>query len=273
MSWTQRLHSGVDAISALPILRARELERARQTFVGNRTANLFFGVYESWAQAEVAAGAFGLVGYDHEATTDLYLNRTRKDPHDYPALYWILRSLHEGLQSVFDVGGNIGIKYLAFRDALEGFEHLTWLVQDVTAVVEHGRTLAGERGDADRVTFTDRFEDGDGVDLLFASGVLQYLPRTLGNLLAGYRKLPRRIVINTTAVHPMQDFFTVNSIGKAFCPYRVQTQATLIRGLTSLGYRLRETWINPDKRLRIPGRPDHDLGHYSGYCLDLAHEP
>lgn len=98
----------------------------------------------------------------------------------------------------------------------------------------------------------------------------QYLPQTLSELLSGYRRLPRRIVVNTTAVHPEHAFFSVDSIGTSFCPYRVQTQASLIRGLTSLGYRMRESWINPDKLLTIPLRPDRSLRHYSGYCLDLV---
>lgn len=270
MTLIERLHGGVDAMADWPVLRRHLMKQARQTFIDNRTQNLFFGVHGSWNEAEQAAQAFGAVGYDHDSTVDLYAQRTRKDQHDYPALYWILRSLHEGHRSVFDIGGNIGIKYLAFNDALAPFEGLTWRVQDVPAVVRHGRELARERGDSARLEFTDRLEDGDGIDLLYASGVLQYLPRTLGEVLGGYRKLPRRIVINTTAVHPQHEFFTVNSIWTAFCPYRVQTQAGLIRGLTSLGYKLRETWVNPDKPLIIPFRPEHSLHHYSGYCLDLV---
>ena len=116
-------------------------------------------------------------------------------------------------------------------------------------MVAHGRELAAKRGDT-QLEFTDRFEDGRGPRYPVRLGrCLQYLPQTLGELLSGYRRLPRRIVINTAAIHPEHDFFTVNSIGTAFCPYRVQTQAGLIRGLAALGYRLRESWINPDKLL------------------------
>jgi putative methyltransferase (TIGR04325 family) len=269
MALIERLHQGVDALAGWPLLRAHLMKQARQAFVDNRSQNLFFGVHDSWAQAEQAAHVFGAVGYDHDSTVDLYAERTRKDPHDYPALYWLLRSMHEGHRSVFDVGGNIGIKYLAFKDALAPYTDLTWRVQDVTSVVEHGRVLARERGDGSRLEFTDRFEDGEGIDLLYASGVLQYLPQTLGELLGRYRQLPRRIVINTTAIHPEREFYTVNSIWTAFCPYRVQTQARLIQGLSSLGYRLREAWINPDKPLVMPYQPALSLSHYSGYCLDL----
>ena len=113
---------------------------------------------------------------------------------------------------------------------------------------------------------------GEGLDLLFASGALQYLPKTLGKLLGTYQRLPSRIVINTTAIHAEHEFFTVNSLGTGFCPYRVQTQAGLIRGLTAHGYRLRETWVNPGKHMLIPFHPSHSLQNYSGFCLDLPRQ-
>lgn len=264
------LRSIADRLDASQASRDRWLEQARQHFIANRSDNLFFGVYETWEEAQRVAAAYGAVGYDQPATVQMYEARVRKDQHDYPSVYWLQRSAMEGLRSVFDVGGNIGIKYLAFRDALAPWPDLRWKVQDVTAVIEHGRKLAAERGDAANLSFTDRFDDGEGCDLLFASGVLQYLPQTLGELLAQWRSLPKRIVINTTAIHPEASYFTVNSIGTAFCPYRIQTQASLVRGLSALGYRVRENWTNPDKPLRIPGRPDRSLGAYTGFCLDRS---
>lgn len=250
--------------------RRRRLDEERARFVANREDNLFFGVYDSWEEAERAAKDYGAVGYDRPSTVHMYEARVRKEQHDYPALYWIQRSAMEGLRTVLDVGGNVGIKYLAFRDALAPWPDLRWTVQDVSAVAEHGRKLAAERGDSARLFFTDRFDDGDGCDLLFASGVLQYLPDTLGALLANWRTRPRRIVINTTPIHPEASYFTVNSIGTAFCPYRVQTQAALVRGLAALGYRVRENWTNPGKLLQVPGRPDRSLDWYSGFCLDRS---
>ena len=273
MALIETLHRRLDALAQRVPLRGLVQRQARQAFVANRNRNLFFGLHASWDEAASAARGFGVAGYDNDASAAIYDHRTRMDPHDYPSLYWLTRSLQEGLKGVFDVGGAVGIKYLAFREPLQQFGDLVWRVQDVPAMVSHGRELAAQRGDGARLQFTDRFEDGEGLDVLFASGVLQYLPHTLGELLAGYRRLPRRIVINTAAVHAEHEFFTVNSLGTAFCPYRVQTQAQLIRPLTGLGYRLRDSWINPDKPLTLPQRPDHSLRHYSGYCLDLASRP
>lgn len=243
--------------------------RARRAFVANRDDNMFLGLYETWDVAAAIAAGYGRAGYDNAASAGLYEARVRMDPHDYPSLYWLYRSMEEGCTGVFDVGGATGIKFMAFREPLQRFSALRWRVQDVPAMVDNGRRLAQQRGDAGRLEFTASFADGDGFDVLFASGVLQYLPHPLGELLAGYRTLPRRIVVNTAAIHAQFDYFTVNSIGTAFCPYRVQTQASLVRGLAALGYRVRETWINPGKVLRLPFHPGHSLHHYTGYCLDL----
>lgn len=246
------------------------IDPALQAFIANRDQNLFYGVHDTWEQAETAAAGYGRAGYDNSDSAQIYDYRLRIDPHDYPSLYWLTRSWHEGLRSVFDIGGAIGIKYIAFKDAHKAFPDVSWRVCDVPAMAVHGAQLAAERGDAGRLTFTSNFEEGDGFDVLFASGVLQYLPRALGDIVAGYVRKPRRIVVNTAAIHPEFDFYTVNSIGTAFCPYRVQTQATVTRSLSKLGYRLREAWINPDKPLVIPGDPARSLRNYSGYCFDLA---
>ena len=270
MDLIETLHRRVDALAQVGPLRGLAQRQAREAFIANRDQNLFLGIHASWEEAAAAARDFGAAGYDNPESASLYDHRTRMDPHDYPSLYWLNRSLQEGMKGVFDVGGAIGIKFLAFRESLAAFPDLLWRVQDVPAMVARGRELSNQRGDSARLQFTDRFDDGEGLEVLFASGVLQYLPRTLGDLLSGFQRLPRRVVINTVAIHAQHEFFTVNSLGTAFCPYRVQTQAGLIRGLTARGYRLRESWINPDKPLTIPHRPDYSLRHYSGYCLDLV---
>jgi putative methyltransferase (TIGR04325 family) len=253
----------------IPGFRGIAAKRALQAFISNRDQNMFLGVYDSWEAASVAASGYGTAGYDNDGSANLYLSRVRVDRHDYPALHWLYRSLNEGLRTVFDVGGSTGIKYFAFREHLSPWPDLRWTVQDVPAMVQKGRGVAANDSTAGRLAFTDRFEDGAGSDILFASGVLQYLPSGLGELLAGFSALPKRVIINTAAIHPSRDFFTVNSIGTAFCPYRVQTQATLIRGLTRLGYRLREAWINPDKPMTIPMDDEHSLKDYSGFVLDI----
>lgn len=270
MNLSAKLHRTVDAAMHWPLIGPVLQRQALRSFVENRDQNLFFGIHDSWETAEAAARAFGQAGYDNSASAQLYDQRVRIDAQDYPAMYWLQRSLQDGLRSVFDIGGAVGIKFLAFQELLGAYPGVTWRVCDVPAMVEHGRELSARRGDQDRLSFTSRPEDGDGAEVFFASGVLQYLPRTLGDIVAGFARKPRRILINTAAIHPEFDFFTVNSIGTAFCPYRVQTQATLMRSLKPLGYKMRETWVNPGKAMVIPTHPGHSLSNYSGYCFDLV---
>lgn len=251
-------------------LRSQELaeEEALQAFLANRNANMFFGVFGSWEDAAAQAETFGRTGYDNELSAALYDDRIRMDAYDYAPLCWLMRSMHDGYRSVADLGGSIGIKYLAYRDALGPWPDLHWIVHDVPAAVTHGRDVAKQREADPRLDFADRFTDCDGVDILLASGSLQYLPQTLGEMLSGWKQLPRRIVINTTPIHLEHQFFTINSIGTAFCPYRVQTQGSLVRGLSKLGYRMRESWINPAKEMIIPLHGQYSLHNYSGFCLD-----
>lgn len=270
MALVNTLRGAVDSVSRWPILRGITDRQALASFIANRDQNMFYGVYERWEDAEKAAIAYGKSGYDNQESADLYKFMMRITPHDYPALYWLSRSLAEGMSSVFDVGGAIGIKFYAFKEHLSAWPNLRWRVQDVTAVAQRGREIAAERGVTPQLEFTDRFAEGDGADVLFASGVVQYLPQRLGEMLAGYRQLPRRIVVNTAAIHAQHEFYTVNSIGTAFCPYRIQTQAGFIGSLSRLGYRVKESWVNVGKPMTIPFRPDYSISDYSGYCLDLV---
>lgn len=268
MDLISKLQSGVDRLARTSYFREMSERQARAAFLSNRDQNLFFGVYDSWQAASDAAAGCGQVGYDNDASAALYDHRTRMDTHDYPALCWLLRSMQEGLRSVGDIGGSIGIKFIAFRDALAAWPDLQWTVHDVPAATAHGRELSAARGDSGRLHFVDTFAGLQDCEILYASGVLQYLPETLGDCVANFRNRPKRIIINTTPLHPSTAFFTVNSLGTAFCPYRVQTQAVVVRELTKLGYRVRESWTNPDKRMIIPFHREHSLTHYSGLCLD-----
>lgn len=273
MPLVDTLRGAVDSFSRWPLLKGITDRQARDAFVANRDQNLFYGVYQRREEAEAAAASYGKSGYDNQESADLYRFMMRIAPHDYPALYWISRSLSEGMTSVFDVGGAIGIKFYAFKEHLSAWPQLRWRVQDVPAVAQRGREIAQERGVAGQLDFTDDFAAGDGVDLLFASGVVQYLPKRLGEMLEGYKQLPKRIVVNTAAIHPQHEFYTVNSIGTAFCPYRIQTQAGFVGSLSKLGYRLKETWQNIGKPMTIPFRPDYSISDYSGYCMDLVRKP
>jgi putative methyltransferase (TIGR04325 family) len=266
----QRLHAMVDRSVHWPGVRRLIESSYLKAFLENRDQNLFHGVFDSFDSAAARASSYGVAGYDNEASAALYLDYLRVDAHDYPSMFWLQRSFHEGMRSVFDVGGSIGIKYYAFAKALPLPGDVKWTVEDVAAVVAKGKSLAQDRGVSQTLHLTDQMIAGDGAEILFASGSLQYLPRTLGAYLTEWSSRPRRIIVNTTPIHPTKEFFTVNSIGTAFCPYRVQTQAGLVKELTGLGYKMQDNWVNRGKEMRLPIHPELSLDHYRGFCFDLA---
>jgi putative methyltransferase (TIGR04325 family) len=93
---------------------------------------------------------------------------------------------------------------------------------------------------------------------------------TLPDWLAGLRRPPRHLILNTTPLHPEESFFTLNSIGTAFCPYRVQHESALFAALEAMGYRCADRWVNPGKTMHIPTHPRHSLDDYVGACFVLG---
>jgi len=269
MNLLQRIHSTVDRGAFVPGVRHFVEASYRREFVENRERNLFHGVFASFETAAVGASLYGASGYDNEASADLYLSHMRADAHDYPAMFWLAKSFTAGLRRVLDLGGSVGIKYYAFRTSLPLPGDVDWTVVDVPAVVAKGQALASERRASPSLHFDVDMSSAEGADILFASGSLQYLPLTLGAYLKDWKKRPSRIIINITPIHPNLGYFTVNSIGTAFCPYRIQTQAELVSELAGLGYTMKDTWANRGKELHLPLHPELSLNHYRGFCFDF----
>jgi putative methyltransferase (TIGR04325 family) len=236
-------------------------------FERNRSENLFCGVYESMEAAAAARPVTRPLGYDNDESATLYAPVNRPESHDYPAMFWLGRAMAEGARAVFDVGGHVGLKFYAFREILGFDDALSWTVCDVPAVVRQGRTIAAERKVSGQLRFTDDYGALSGHDLLFASGSLQYLPMTLGDWLRGVIRPPHRILINTTPLHHDRSFFTLNSIGTACCPYRVMHEASLVRQLDAIGYRVVDRWFNVGKSLRLPLEDGYDVEAYRGLYL------
>lgn len=263
------LHRAIDRLGRLPGLRHWRAARFDRKFEQPGPAHLFRGVYGSFEAARAAAPAARAVSYDNAEAARLYLDDLRAGPHDYPAFFWLQRSFAEGIRSVVDVGGSIGSKYFAYRRMAPLPDDVRWLVFDMPAVVREGRRFAAEQG-ASGLGFCDRFGDSDGCELLYASGSLQYLPQTLAELLGGLSRPPRRLVINTTAIHPERSYFTVNNIGPSYCAYRVQGRDRFVSEVLGCGYVLTDEWPNLGKRLDLPFEAGCSLDHYRGFCFDRS---
>jgi len=239
----------------------------RRKFLENREENLFMGSFESFAAAEAGAPPSKAVGYDNAPADAFYSHQVAF--YDYPGLFWIGRALDDGMRSVFDLGGHVGIKYYAFRRMLDYPADLRWTVCDVPTVVKTGRELAVQREATAQLSFSTDFRDASGYDVLYASGSLQYLPQRISEIIAALPVKPRRIVLNTTAVHPERTLYTLNSIGFAVCPYRIQHHDQLLAELAESGYKRRDAWRNEGKPIEVPFVDGGDKPYYAGCCFDL----
>lgn len=248
----------------------REQRAYQKRFVQNKSENLFLGSFESLAAAQAAAPANLPVGYDLHAASTMYSPQVTT--WDYPAIHWLADAFLHGMRSLFDLGGHIGIKYYAFKRVISYPQQLQWMVCDVPSVVRAGEELARSRGVTSELKFCLDRRLASGTDVLFMSGCLQYLPSTMTGILGDLQTRPRRIILNTTAVHPEQTLYTLNSIGISVCPYRIQHQDEVLNELRELGYRRRDMWRNDGKPISIPFVEGGDAPYYFGCCFDRVAE-
>lgn len=256
-------------VAGLPPIRALLRRRHERRFHSPRGVGALCGVYDSFEAAERAIPPVAPRGYDVPGTGALYRDQLdRILPRDYPAIFWLRGALADA-ERVFDLGGHVGLQFYTYQNYIAYPGGLRWLVCDVPAVVRDGEALARERGET-RLAFTARPEDGDGADVLLASGSLQYIPRTLDALLAGWARRPRHLVVNQMPTHPERTFVTLQHIGTSVCPYRIAARDALPAALGALGYALVDRWEDPSRRTAVPHEPAGAPIAYTGYYFRLA---
>ena len=242
---------------------------------GGFGGNLYRGVFASFEEAQSSAPPSKPVGYDNPAAAELYLERTRRIyPSDYPVVYWLDRlfrgdKTRNGLRSVFDFGGHIGLGYYAYRKYVTYPEQMRWTVHDVPAVMAKGQELAVTMDPEKRLGFAQSVAAADGHDIFFSAGALQYLPTTLAEMLAPLKNKPRALLLNLAPLHPSESFYTLQSLGLATAPYRVLQFGAFVKILTQLGYVQRDAWENPDKRCTIAFEPNYSIDRYYGFLFEL----
>jgi putative methyltransferase (TIGR04325 family) len=266
VSTAGRLRRALGRAPGILALRRRWYDRI---FARQQRTNLYRGVFDTYDAAASSAPSTKPLGYDNPEAATMYDQAAVPTLRDYPALFWLQRALASGQHRIFDLGGHVGIKYYAFRDRLERSVELRWQVCDVPAVVARGEELAAARQLADRLRFTTDWRELAHSDVLFASGSIQYLETPLAAMLAASASRPAMVIVNNAALHPSRSFFTLNSIGVAFCPYRVQSEPEFRAEIEALGYRCLDRWESP-REFRIPFEPDYDMDQFVGMAFERS---
>lgn len=266
MQIIERIHRQIDRILAFPPIRQVLLHGYDRQFAQNERHNLFRGVFASFDAAQRTAPPSRPLGYDNPDAAAMYMNRTKRVyATDYPMLFWLDRLLAKGQRTIVDLGGHIGVSFYSYASYLRYPPDMSWTVLDVPAVALQGRQLAKKLDSTGQLGFTDQVGDADGADVLLALGSLQYLPDTLPERLAKLKAAPTHLLLNLVPIHAEYDYFTLQSIGTAFCPYHIIRLDNLVRGLEALGYTLVDQWENPEKKCTIPFQPKYSLDEYRGF--------
>lgn len=251
------------------VARGYYLRRFRRAYAAS---NLYWGIFGDFASAQAEADRLSTAQlpstYDLDAAGRMY--RSHLDGirvSDYPLVHWLDRLFARGARSVFDLGGNIGVSYYAFSRYVDYPDDLAWTVHDMPKVMAIGRTWAQTHDDSRRLAFADAETGADGQDVLLVTGALQYLPYTLPELLRRLSAPPERILVNLSPMHETREFFTLQNLGIAICPYRITSAKGLVDELQALGYSVLDRWISHERHLDVPFHPEARIDGYSGFVF------
>lgn len=236
-----------------------------------RNGNAYYGAYPTYDEALKQIADSTNSTYNVAQSAGKYrefLDRVRLS--DYPLLYWLARLFPKQPSRLFDLGGHIGVSYYGFRRYLDYPARMRWLVHDVAAVCEEGKTWARDNDSTGQLEFVHSPEDVEGCDILLTSGALQYLDYTLADLLAKVRHPPADVLVNQVPMHSQLDYFTLQNIGFATCPYHVQSVERFTAGMEACGYACRDHWQSHERQLRVPFRPHCAIDSYHGFYFSRS---
>ena len=256
-------------IKALPVYRRWYLGRAFRRFLDEPDSHLCFGVFKSFDQAR--AWLPKSKEFDDEALAEEFVNvRTRRIfAYDYPMIYWLNRAINEGARSVLDIGGSVGVHFIAYQRYIAFPTTMSWQVIEVPAMTRIGRDLAKQEG-LDSLTFTDSAKAGDShADIWLSAGAIHYIEDGHPDVLLRETKFrPRYVLLNKLPLYDGEDFVSTQVLAQgSFAPLYVYNRARLVERIQSVGYSLVDEWQVPERSFFLPGHPDKSFGWYSGLCF------
>ncbi len=187
---------------------------------------------------------------------------------DYPVLFW-LEKLHQPGMRVLDAGGHFGTKFIAFQPILR-LNEVVWTVYDLPETVRSAR-LAQQQGEVPvEVGFIDDLADALPLDILLASGLLQYLDLPFPAFLARLPNRPRHILLNKVATRDGPSVITLERIGPARVPYQIRCRTAFEAEVAGAGYAIADTWDIPSLGHVIDTHPELGRSVSRGYLLRRA---
>jgi putative methyltransferase (TIGR04325 family) len=231
----------------------------------------FSGVFASRALALASLPEGKRSAYDSENVADVnFEHMSQRMSWDYPVIYWInaiMGAEKENPLKVLDAGGHMGTKYISFVDLL-AVDKLNWSVYDLPEILKSARLYQDKGLVPSAINFVDQPGAAGEVDLLLASGLLQYLDIPLAELLGQMAVRPRHILLNKVAVRDEETILTLEKIGPVMVPYQIRSKAAFENELADLGYRIVDQWTIPDLSHKISTHPMLPASQSKGYMLE-----
>jgi putative methyltransferase (TIGR04325 family) len=232
-------------------------------------SGVYRGVYRTFSEASSAIPRNYRIGFNQSVIHNDSVSKATANceigefnPRDYPILFW-LKSIIENDSSIFDLGGSVGLGYYSYRKYITYPDNFSWIVQDVPEVVLAGKKLASQY-DSPGLSYTIEFEDIEKADILLTCGTLQYLEPSLIELLQPLAVKPKHILINRIPSYDGQTYYTLQNIGFALTPYKIQNRSEFIKSLELIGYELIDSW-HDNRTCVIPFHPDRFVSGYHGF--------
>lgn len=258
--------SFIDTIKQMPPMLVWREHRYEREFAHH--TNSFRGVFNSFEEALASAPKTKAKGFNVDEFVGFFDNRRNQlFLYDYPVLFWLDRILCEKSR-VFDIGGNTGIHYVAYRPYLRAWDQVQWEICEVPVVVEAGKKFAEREGYADHLSFTDNIWNAEGADVVLSSGTLQYIDKpSLQDLLASLKKAPDHLLLGKLPLYSGRSYVTLQNGGPHFVAQRVFNRKDFLGRLNELGYRVVDEWQDPSRSCHVPFHPECSVPVFTGLYL------
>ncbi|WP_170416481.1 methyltransferase, TIGR04325 family [Ruegeria atlantica] len=221
------------------------------------------GAYPDYATA-IAKADRG--GYADEEIVQANTNKMRgRAVWDYPVMLWI-NAMHRDGMRVLDAGGHFGMKYTAFGD-LCPIASMHWTVYDLPTTINLARAAQKRREVPPEIVFQHDLEKVGDVDLLLASGLLQFLDVPLAELVNRLNAPPQYIILNKVATRLGPTVVTLEKIGPGRVPYQIRDRDEFEKSLTDMGYAIHDRWEIPSLSHVISTHPELGSSTSMGYVL------
>jgi putative methyltransferase (TIGR04325 family) len=233
------------------------------TFPSPNRYGCYRGIFESNDQALAAIPKSWKVGFDHADLAQEYREQFNYELSlgQYPVLLRLQQLLQEG-NTVFDYGGNIGVNFFVYEQYVNYPRHLRWIVGELPALIQEGKKFAKEKNRSE-ITFTNRFDDANGVEIFLASSSLHYIGE-LSPKIAQLQYKPKHILINRSPFCEGPSFVTIQNGGIVFYPAYIFNRQQFQQSICDLGYELVDQWFDPSEPVAVPFHPEFLTLCYQG---------